>query len=1167
MNFCGKCGALLKTDATTTILQESPNQEEQSSTYQQAGDVSARGTASDRQDERRFVTVMFTDLSGFTAMSEKMDPEEVRNLLNAFFEQLAPVVRKYGGTIEKFIGDEIMAFFGAPVAHENDPERALRAALEMMDALEDFNANRSIDLGIHFGINTGLVVAGVLGTAEQQSYAVTGDTVNLAARLRDVSERGQILVGPDTYRLTHRLFDFQEIGPIRVRGKAEAVPVYKVLGVRARPESMHGLETPGISSPLVGREVEAAAFSRCLDRLLAGQGGIVSIIGEAGLGKSRLVAEMRSKMEDQELSWLEGRAISFSQNISYWPFLEILKRDVGITEQDDETESWDKLKSRVAALFPEQVSEILPYLATLLALEVRGELEERVKYLDGEAMKRQIFRASLWFFQRLSQERPLVLIFEDWHWIDQSSAALLEHLLPLVESCPLLIGVVSRPTLQATRFCEIAKDYSDHYTEIVLSPLSEDDSVQLVRNLLKIDELPSQSSGLILQKAEGNPFFVEQVIRSLIDMGVIVRDEAMGGWRITTPVEAIAIPNTIRGVIMARIDRLDEEVKEALKVASVIGRSFFYRVLRTIAEAEDKLDEHLVELQRVELIREKNRVPELEYIFKHALAQEAAYESTLLRRRQELHRQVGDCIETLFAERLEEFYGLLAYHYARAEDWAKAQDYLFKAGDQAGKVAADAEALTHYQQAMAAYTRAFGDRWDVFQRAVLERKMGEALFQRGAHQQATEYLQRALTYLGKPLPTSRWGIRLSIFRQLVKQVGHRWLPRLLLRHTAGRVDSAIVEERFRVYDTISWIDYFGNPERLFLDVLTSLNLSEQNDYSLGIVHGAIGVGMVCMHIPVFWLTGRYHCRAVSLAEEMEHPLALANAYQGLGFYESYLGEWDAAIKHLRRAVAANVETGDLHGQGMINTLIAFVLCLKGDFTPALESIQEAVRIGRDGADHQVWGLGLIVQGHILLRTGPLGEAETHLQKGLELAKAVPDYRSMALAFGDLGQCYLRQGKLQQALAVLEESAQFIAERGVRGDMATPARFGLPEAYLAATEQIEGIERTKMLKKAKRACQAALKECKMFCGGLPPAYRLRGTYEWLRSKPSTARKWWRRSLTMAEELGARYDLGMTHLEMGKRMEEYSHLEDAEAIFTEIGAKLDLAQARELLKTGE
>lgn len=281
MNFCGKCGASLTTAVTKTIPLKPPNQEEHSKTHQQAGAVSARRTASDQQDERRFVTVMFTDLSGFTAMSEKMDPEEVRNLLNAFFEQLVPVVRKYGGTIEKFIGDEIMAFFGAPVAHENDSERALRAALEMMDALLDFNAMRSIDLGIHFGINTGLVVAGVLGTAEEQSYAVTGDTVNLAARLRDLSERGQILVGPDTYRLTHHLFDFQAVGPIQVRGKSEPVPVYKLLGVRAQPESMHGLETQGISSPLVGREVECAAFTRCLDRLLDRQGGIVSIIGEA----------------------------------------------------------------------------------------------------------------------------------------------------------------------------------------------------------------------------------------------------------------------------------------------------------------------------------------------------------------------------------------------------------------------------------------------------------------------------------------------------------------------------------------------------------------------------------------------------------------------------------------------------------------------------------------------------------------------------------------------------------------------------------------------------------------------------------------------------------------------------------------------------------------------
>ena len=1116
--------------------------------------------------ERKLITVMFADIAGFTGLAETMDPEQVRDLMNACFEQLVPAVTQYGGTVDKFIGDEIMALFGAPVAHENDPERALRAALSMQEAITAFNAAHGLHLEAHFGINTGLVIAGSIGTSSQQNYSVMGDAVNLAAHLGHLSQRGEILVGPDTYRRTHHLFSFKTLGPLRVKGKADPVPVYKLMGLRAQPGSWRGLEGRGISSPLVGRDEEVASFTRCLDRLLGGQGSLVSISGEAGLGKSRLVAEVRRQMAHQSLLWLEGRTLSFSKTISYWPFLEIIQADAGITAEDHEGQRWAKLERRICSLFPEESTEILPYLATLLSLNVPGNLAERVKYLDGETMGRQVFRSTRRFFARLAQERPLVLIFEDLQWIDHSSALLLEHLLPLVREVPLLICSVGRPDSESpsTRLREIAvKDYADCYKEIALTPLSPAESAQLVHNLLPIDALIPRLREGLLHKAEGNPFFLEEMIRVLIDLGAFVRDRNTGRWQATAQVAQVTIPDTLQGVVMARIDRLDDEMKQVFKLASVIGRIFFYRVLRGIMEADQELDRHLAELQNLELIREKRRIPELEYIFKHALVQEATYESILRQRRRELHQQVGECVEALFADRLDEFYGLLAYHYTRAEEWEKAQDYLFKAGDQAGKIAADAEALEHYRQALAAHTRAFGNRWDPLQRAILERKMGEALFRRGQNQSAREYLLRALISMGSPYPVSSRGVRLAIGKELVHQARHRLSSRLRWKRLPEGADG-FAQERCRIYSVMGWVDYFMDPERLVLDSLLELNLAEQSGLAVERALASMGVGLVCDAIPVPWLARFYHSRAVALAEKTQQPIALGQAYLGLALHEHHaLGKGKRALEHYRRSATAYWEAGHLRrwaGVKMAESLLWF----RENLTDHLNLCQEIIRISQDAADHQAWGWGLFMLATTLDQAGALDEAIAKMQQALDLLKSVPDYQVVVFASGILGRCYLRQGNIQQALSVLEEGCQLVRKYRLRGFSCVPVRLHLAQAYLLSAEQLGEPARGVAMKKAKQACKIALRQAKFDRAAQIAAYRMQGTQEWLRGNPGRAQQWWQRSLGAADALGAMYELGLTYLEMGKFLEDFGHLEKAESIFEELQAKFDWAQAQKLLQ---
>ena len=1109
-------------------------------------------------EERKVITILFADVVASTHLSTQLDAEHLREQMARFFAIAREEIDRYGGTVEKFIGDAVMAAFGLPSIHEDDAARAVQAALAIRNRTRPF-VQAGVLPEIRIGINTGEVVAS-LTAARQGEFMVTGEAVNLAARLQQSAKPGQVRVGEATYDATQWAFEYRKVSPLQVKGRTGKVAGYECVGPRARPLATHGA---GITSPLVGREAESAALLERVTQLAAGRGGITAVIGDAGLGKSRLITEVRRATTTIPLLWLEGRALSFSQTISYWPFLNIIREATAITEHDSEADSWTKLEQRVRTLLPDQVPEIVPYLGTLLGLSAPERWQERVRYLNGEAMGRQIYRSSRLFFERLAEARPLVLVFEDLQWADQSSAALLDHLFPLVTEVPLLLVGLGRPDPQtpAAHLREVARrEYADRYTEIVLTPLVAGESAQLVRNLLQIDEVPPTMRDVILGRAEGNPFFVEEIIRTLIELNVIIRDDA-GQWQLATAVDQIAVPGTLRGVIMARVDRLDEKLKSVLKTAAVIGRAFHHKILQALVDAPERLDDQLMALQQQDLLQERQRVPEREYVFKHAVTQEAIYESILLRQRRDLHRRVGDIVKALFAARPEEVYGLLAYHYARAEDWPKALDYLLKAGDQAGKLASDAEALHHYQEALAAYARVFGDQWDPLQRAGLERKMGEAFFRRGDHRQATEYLQRALRLLGRPFPIHKSGVGVAIVSQAVRQVGHRLglgrSPHLELRVPASDLR---LEEETRIYEAMAWIDWYADPKRLLLEALKGLNVTERHGYAYGICRASVAVGLICDLIPLFRVAGSYLRRAVALAEDLRHPLAIGLAYVGLGLHVRHAeGNNAAALKHFQRSAGAYLDAGELRLFGGVTTHIAWVRRQQGQISPSLEHSHEVMRVGQEIQHPQVLGWGLVERGRTLLHLGKLEEAAGDLQEAMTLFKEIPDWRWIVISNGALAQCLLRLNRTADAFAVLDEGARIITEHGLRGWHRTAHRLALAEALLR-TAQKEDRERAAWRRRISRACRAALQQARVDREAAPSAYRLQGTWAWLSGDRSAAELWWQRSLRAAGDLGALSEVGLTCLEMGRQMHSRQYLEQAEKIFAQTGARGDLAEAR-------
>lgn len=655
--------------------------------------------------ERKLVTIMFADISGFTAMSETLDPEHVRHLMNGCFDALVPCIHRYGGTIDKFIGDAVMALFGAPVAQENHAESAARASLEMLHVLAQFNLKEGTSLGIHIGINTGLVVAGGMGSQDQQQYSVMGDAVNLAARLEDASETGEILLGEGTYRLIAPLFDVEALTPLSLKGKSEPVANYRLIAVKSAPGTLRGL--PGLHSPLVGRLPEHSRLHAAVAVLRAGIGSRFAILGDAGIGKSRLIAEVRQTSRDQ-VDWIEGRALSYTTQMSFFVARQHLLHFIGLHHGAATLAIDEALRAHVEATVIGDTTTVYLTLARLLDLPVA----QNAAIFEGvtpQGMRSRMLNAYSAYVRARAQKNPLVMVWEDLHWADPSSLALLELLLPLTDAVPLLLVLVSRgdenPALRVIN--DALTTYGDRFEVCRLAPLTPLDSEQLMDNLLKVESLPSAIRHLVLNKAEGNAFFIEEIIRSLIDAGVIAIDG--GNVRMTDKMEsfrAVDIPPTLQGVIAARIDRLPALDKKTLQIAAVIGRLFQHAVLAFLYKQEITngmpLDDLLLRLLERELIHQSD---ESDYLFKHAATHDVAYSTLLLEQRKRLHRTAAQAIASLFPSNRDELAPTLAFHYKNADMPNDAWAYLLSAAKRAQLTYANAEAISFYRSALEQFER------------------------------------------------------------------------------------------------------------------------------------------------------------------------------------------------------------------------------------------------------------------------------------------------------------------------------------------------------------------------------------------------------------------------------------------------------------------------------
>ncbi|MGC9356340.1 MAG: adenylate/guanylate cyclase domain-containing protein [Anaerolineae bacterium] len=941
----------------------------------------------------RPVTVTFANYVGVSDLIDDLGnkrPDLITHHLNDYFVHMAKVVEHYEGTLARMdqysVGDRLVIFFGAPRVHEDDPVRAIYTALAMQETTRKHFAALQTSEGIYrfrqrVGINTGYLFAGNVGAPQlRQEYTLMGDAINMAARLMSKADWQQILVSRNTQHHVAPFFEMRDRGELKVKGKEILIPTFEVVGRRQEIGRTRGLDTG--ESPLIGREEALETLTRQLQALLDGRGQIISVMGDSGLGKSRLIRELRQRLpQGEELLWLSGQALSFSEQTAYWLVAQIvlgaLELSPDATDDDVLYVLWERGE---ALLGRETAREAIPFLAHLLDLELEGEWADWVVDLDAQVRQKQTFWAARAFFGALARERPIVLALDDLHWADEASLSLLEDLLNVTDQAPLMFCLAFRA--RRDKGCWRLRDraaaaFPHRYTEITLKPLEKSESQELLRALLPGAKFQPSTETEILDKTAGNPFYLEEVVRSLIESEAVVpvttHEEdldaiasfarALTGdktapatapkrWEVTSMIEEIDVPDTLQAAILARIDRLTEDTRQALQMASVIGRRFEMDLLRNLSEAHEEINLWVAQLERNDLVRPAGTDGPYTYTFPDALVQEVAYESLLVQRRQQFHRRIGETLEALYGEQPEGKSELLAYHFGRSDDEEKAIHYLELAADEARNKFANETAITHYT-------------------AVLERI------------DDTEDWEKAFDLLAR-----RQEIYGLVGRQQERQADLERMLALAKAHDdAGRRSDA-------------------------LNALAEL----------------------------YQWTGRYTeaketaQAALRLKQELEDEAGEAKALNLLGVLHYYRGDYEDARKPLEQAVALRHKVGDQAGETWSLMYLYMMHFMRGEYDQAVEYNQHALDLSRERQDWFQTGIHLTNAARISLRLGRYEEAAAQFQESLTLKHRVGDQVGQGFALYGLGltQTYLghyseAEEKLQ---ASLELRQRIDNERGV-----------------------------------------------------------------------------------------------------------------------------------------
>lgn len=916
---------------------------------------------------RKYVTVLFSDMSGYTAMTEKLDPEEVKEIMGKVFGEISKAVSRYEGFIEKFIGDAVVALFGVPQSHEDDPVRAIKAAREIHEIVSSISPQYEKRIGktlaMHTGICTGLVVTGEVNL-EKGTHGVLGDTINTAARLSGLAKSGEIVIGPDTYHQAEGYFNFEPMEPTTVKGKAEPIKPYKVLSPKEDPTKTHRLS--GLRAALIGRKVEMAQLQEAATNLGQGKGSIFSIVGDAGTGKSRLIEDFKASLNLDKVQWREGHAYAYSQNIPYFPLIDLLSRAWQIAEGDNPEQVRKKVETGAGYLISDR-NDLIPYLGSLYSIKY-----PEIENVGPEYWKARLHEAIQLILANLCKRSSTIICIEDLHWVDPSSIEILRHILSDIRY-PAVFLCIYRPTFNLFTSHQAATVKSYH--EIRIQDLSPGESQDMVESLLKSRNVPPELKKFIQTKTEGNPFYLEEAINSLLETTTLIQQDDK--WLLTKPLSEANIPSTVQSVISARLDRLEIETKRILQEASVIGRAFLYEILRRITELKEQIDKSLMGLERLDLIRTRSFQPDLEYIFKHALTQEVVYNGLLKKERQNIHEKIGQVMEELFQDRLPEFYETLAFHFRQGQSVTKAVEYLMKAGQKSCSRCAFEESHQFYRDAFDLLSRRTAKTKD--EEALLIDLLNEwafTLLYKGTYSEMIE-LFKAHEKLAESVDGKE---RLSMFYTALGQSlqnreqlteSYTYLCKGLELGEQTRNPKVIGQACYRLALTCSSLGYldqaikYGERAR---------ELSDDPKAGLPLYRVAVGL------IPAYFSSGdirKLRELGTALLDEGRKgsdPRFVAWGEMAYGLSHLSAGDFQAAIEHFKAALQASIDPMSIQSSTFF---LGFAYLANGRYQEALSLSQEVLGFSEKYGFEFLGTPALSFMGYALAATGDM-------DKGLEL---------------------------------------------------------------------------------------------------------------------------------------------------------------------------------------
>lgn len=1039
------------------------------------------------EGERKFITVLFADVTNFTAISEKLDPEEVHQLMDGCFKILMDQIHKYEGTINQFTGDGVMALFGAPIAHEDHAQRACYAALAIQKALGGYRDELRNEFGIDFsmrvGLNSGPVVVGSIGDDLRMDYTAVGDTTNLASRMEAMAKPGRIMVSRNTYKVVRDFFEFEPLGRIQVKGKEETLEAYELIKASEVETRIEAAVAKGLTR-FVGRKKEMETLKEAFEKAKSGSGQAIAIVGEAGVGKSRLILELKDMLPKGDYTYLEGRCLHFGGSMAYLPILDILRSHFDIKEGDREYLIKKKMEEKVSQLDAELKVAIPPF-HELLSLKVDDEAYLK---LEPKQKRERTFEAVRGLLIRESQDKPLILVVEDLPWIDKTSEEFLDYLIGWLTNTRILLILLYRP--------EYTHQWGSKsfYIKIGVDQLSTNSSAELVQSILEGGEVVPELMELILSKAGGNPLFMEEFTHSLIENGSIERKGHQ--YVLSREVSYIQIPDTIQGIIAARMDRLEENLKRTMQVASVIGRDFAFRILQTITGMREELKSYLINLQRLEFIYEKGLFPELEYIFKHALIQEVAYTSLLLKRRKQIHGQIGIAIEQIYPERLEEFYEMLAYHYSKSDDSGKAYQYLKLSGQKAMRNFSTWEAFRFFKEALqvlkkkpeteenlkeqldvlrlltipvrflgypqdslqilqegerlskeigdekslAIFYSRMGNYYTVKGRKlVLGIKYSEKSFQNAEKVHDIELMARAGWDLCSSYAISGQYLKLTDVAPKVIAL----LEKTRKEHESFGTGLNVYSVLYSFYG-VYMLYYLGNLEEakpLFekglrfaskINDRTSLGLIEYN-YGMSFLIRGDGKSVI-----------EHFQNAIRYSEEVKYILILGLAWTGLGWGYHLLGNSKTARRYAEKGLKIQRDAGVRFWLSLHFLLLGMVHFDSGDLKNAQDCIEEALRLSQSNHEKEWEGYSNIWLGRILGKSekSPAGKGEEYILQGIKMSDELKLKPYCAQGYLFLGELYADRGQREKTLANLKKAEGMFQEMGM-------------DYWLARTQEVLG----------------------------------------------------------------------------------------------------------------